>query len=214
MRAHELTGRTFGLLTVIERTGSLRNSARWLCQCECGRTTLVTSWELVRRGRKSCGCYTAARTHGHTSGGDVSLTYRSWKSMMARCFQPSNPAFAYYKKLGVTVCDRWRDFSNFLADMGERPSEGHSIDRHPNKTGDYEPGNCRWATKAEQTNNRVTNRTHFYNGRNYSLLELSKATGLSKEMLRHRIVRAGWPIELAVSTPPSPGQRIGVRAIS
>lgn len=85
--------------------------------------------------------------------------------MVARCSYPSNPAFAHYKKMGVKICDGWLKFENFLADMGERPGMAYSIDRHPNNLGNYEPGNCRWATAKEQCRNRRGNHMVMLNGR-------------------------------------------------
>ncbi len=122
--------------------------------------------------------------------------------MIARCTYPSNPAFAYYKKRGITVCKRWRIFENFLTDMGERPP-GTSIDRFPNNDGNYEPGNCRWTTKRKQANNRITNIRFTYKGKSYTLANLSRITGVNKETLRSRLCRSAlpWTVEGAVSTP-------------
>jgi hypothetical protein len=123
--------------------------------------------------------------------------------MIARCTQPSSPAFAYYKKRGITVCERWRKFENFLVDMGERPSPKHTLDRKENN-GNYEPGNVRWATKQEQANNRITNVRFMYKGNAYTLAELARVTGVSKELLRSRLMRCRrpWTVEGAVTTPP------------
>jgi hypothetical protein len=126
--------------------------------------------------------------------------------MISRCTQPSHPAFAYYQKRGITVCERWRKFENFLADMGERPGSAgeYTLDRIDNDRG-YEPGNCRWATKREQANNRVTNLHFTYKGKQYTLAELSRETGVSKELLRSRLYRrGGWSVEGAVETPTTP----------
>lgn len=129
--------------------------------------------------------------------------------MIARCTQPSNPAFAYYTANGITVCDRWRTFELFLADMGERPSLAHSLDRFPDKTGNYEPGNVRWATKREQANNRVTNVLFEHGGETITFAELVRRTGKPKELLRSRLLRAPkpWSVEEAISRPLSRGRR-------
>ena len=125
--------------------------------------------------------------------------------MIARCTQPSNPAFEHYQKRGIAVCDRWRSFENFLADVGERPSMKHSLDRYPNNDGNYEPGNVRWATKQQQANNRLTNLTFRYRGKDYTIAELVRATGVPKETLRVRLVRpGGWSVDDAVETPTIP----------
>lgn len=91
-------------------------------------------------------------SHGHTRGGDPSGAYRSWVAMRARCRNPNAESYERYGGAGVTVCDRWERFENFLADMGERP-EGRSVDRI-DSNGNYEPSNCRWATAQEQSQNR------------------------------------------------------------
>lgn len=147
--------------------------------------------------------------HGHSNsdGGKQSPTYRSWASMIARCTQPSSAGFAHYQKLGITVCARWRVFDNFLADMGERPSRVYTLDRYPDQKGNYEPGNCRWATRREQANNRTTNKLFEFQGEMLTYREIARRTGLSDELLRHRLLRAGWSVERAVSSAQVPGKR-------
>lgn len=127
--------------------------------------------------------------------------------MIARCTLPSNPAYEHYKRLGITVCERWLDYRNFLADMGERPSLAHSLDRWPNNDGNYEPGNVRWATRREQANNRRTNVLFEYQGEAITFAELVRRTGMDKELLRHRLLRAGWPLEKALTAAKQPGAR-------
>jgi hypothetical protein len=202
----DITNQRFGRLLAIGRAYSKPNRGIfWHCLCDCGKTSTVRGASL-RTGRViSCGC--AKGRHKHSGNGadrERSPTYRSWQSMIARCAQPSNPAFAHYKRRGITVCDRWRNFENFLADMGERPS-GTTLDRWPNNDGNYEPGNCRWATKQEQGNNRITNIHFTYRGVKFTLAELVRHTGVSKETLRVRLVRpGGWSVEDAVETPTIP----------
>jgi hypothetical protein len=133
--------------------------------------------------------------------------------MLARCTQPANPAYAHYKERGITVCERWRTFENFLADMGERPGgkREYTIERRDNDRG-YEPGNCRWATWQQQGNNRSTNIRFTYKGKEYTLAELARTTGVSKETLRVRLVRpGGWDVEKAVETPVMSRQERGRR---
>lgn len=204
----DLSNLKFSKLTAVEHVGTKRNNAVWRCVCECGKERLVMSGKLISGHTRSCGCTHGWKTHGHSYvNGKQSPTYKSWASMIARCTYPSNPAFKYYKTRGITICERWRKFENFLADMGERPSLELSVDRHPNNDGNYEPGNCRWATKREQANNRVTNKMFIYKGQEMTFANLVRATGLDKDFLRHRLLRAGWSVEEAVSKPPSPGQR-------
>lgn len=141
--------------------------------------------------------------HGHTSRTWRSPTYSSWSNMIARCTQPSAPNHAHYKMRGIRVCDRWRGFENFLADMGERPAK-LTLERINNDRG-YEPGNCRWASRREQGNNRVTNLWFVYRGQKFTLADLARHTGVSKEVLRSRLCRSKkpWTVEGAVSTPVS-----------
>lgn len=130
--------------------------------------------------------------------------HRAWCQMMARCYwsKPGDRHFSLYQGAGVSVCERWHDFVNFLADMGQKPSPQHSLDRYPNPAGNYEPGNCRWATAKQQANNWCTrNRRIEYRGEYLLLSEWAARLGIARESLRDRI-DAGWPIEKALTTPP------------
>jgi hypothetical protein len=129
--------------------------------------------------------------------------------MICRCTYESVFGFDYYKWRGITVCDRWRKgedgksgFECFLEDMGERPGLEYSLDRYPNNDGNYEPTNCRWATKRQQGNNRCDNRVFIYRGRAFTLTELAKEANIPVERLRHRLLRSSnWSVEDAVSAP-------------
>lgn len=160
-------GMKFNRLTVIQRHGSQKthdkraSSAVWLCKCECGNFTTSTSYKLTSGYKKSCGCafIDAVTTHGKSSA----RIYNIWQHMITRCSEKCDPASInhYYGK-GIRVCDRWKNFENFLADMGE-PKDGMSIDRiDPN--GNYEPSNCRWATNKQQSKNKTTNKIVSING--------------------------------------------------
>lgn len=157
-RRKDLTGKRIGRWTVLGFIGAhpKQGDAMWLCRCECG-TERVRSSRHFRSGSRSCGC--THTKHGHmrrTNGVAVgSPTYRSWQGMIMRCHNPQRKCFEYYGARGITVCEQWHDFKNFLSDMGQRP-EGLSLERI-NNDGNYEPNNCKWATRLEQTNNKRGN---------------------------------------------------------
>jgi len=151
----DLTGQRFGRL-VVERMQDMRKGrAMWLCQCDCGNMAVVQSGRLTAKRTQSCGCYrrenSAAMqtTHSMTR----SPTYLTWVSMLQRCENPKATGYKYYGEKNVVVCPRWHDFELFLEDVGCRP-EGRTLDRYPNPAGDYEPGNVRWATPKEQSQNK------------------------------------------------------------
>lgn len=137
--------------------------------------------------------------HGHCLGDQSTTTYNIWISMRNRCERPKARGYKNYGAKGVSVCERWKLFENFLADMGPRPSADKSIDRFPNKTGNYEPGNCRWATQREQQNNRTNNHRITINGVTLTLSEWARAAGLKPSLVNDRINRYGWTIQMALS---------------
>lgn len=191
-----MIGRRFGRLVVsCESQRSRAREAKWDCRCDCGRTA-VSATHALRTGRTvSCGCSKREqaadrlRTHGLSNKTESpSLAYGTWVGLKQRCLNPKNPGFANYGGRGITVCESWAEsFEAFLADVGERPSLRHSLDRIDNDKG-YEPGNCRWATRREQNTNKRDTIRLTHGGRTLSLLEWSDVTGIPHQILYQRWV--------------------------
>lgn len=148
----DITNQRFGRLVAVKPSDSdAKGKKRWLCQCDCGHSTVTTGDRLRQGITRSCGCRRNHR-HGH-AGSDRHELYTCWNNMIQRCTNPSHPGYKFYGGRGITVCERWHDFPFFLADVGERPGRDLSIDRIDND-GNYEPGNVRWADRKTQTMNR------------------------------------------------------------
>lgn len=153
------TGERVGRLLVVDFAEPNPSGHRqFRCRCDCGAETVATASNLRSGKTRSCGCLRSdvglkgTRTRLVRHGLCGTPTYRSWQGMIQRCTNPKVPKWKHYGGRGITVCERWRDFTNFLADMGERP-DGRTLDR-TDPDGNYEPGNCRWATAVEQRHNR------------------------------------------------------------
>lgn len=210
-RGRNLVGLRYSRLTVISYAGkNSRLDAYWECICDCGKTTVVTGHNLTRKNTKSCGCLHAEilKTPGkkfHWKHGFSPLrgkkpTYYVWATMIQRCTNPNSEKYRIYGARGITVCERWFDFKNFLADMGERPSPKHSIGRIENN-GNYEPSNCRWETSKQQARNRRDNHFLEFNGKTATLVEWSEITGIEYNALKNRINNLGWPASRALTQP-------------
>jgi hypothetical protein len=194
----EMAGQRFGRWLVVERTGSTK-TAYWLCRCDCGAERAVNGSSLRKGLSQSCGCLgrelSAQRRLKH--GGKGSPEYRVWAGMKTRCLNPNDKHFKDYGGRGIKVCERWLSFEMFRHDMGPRPSAGHSIDRR-DSDGDYEPGNCRWATSKEQTRNYSRNRLYAIGDVAKCLVEWCEEYG-KRYHLVHARLRRGWPLERALA---------------
>lgn len=153
----------YGRLQIIKSIKSFQVSPNkkrtvYLCQCDCGKQTIVLTYHLKSGHTSSCGCLHKEKFNNYKHGLKHHPLYHTWTDMKQRCLNPNNKRYCDYGGRGITVHDRWRaenGFVNFLQDMGERP-EGKTLDRI-NNDGNYEPSNCRWATIQEQNLNTRRN---------------------------------------------------------
>jgi hypothetical protein len=169
------------------------------CLCDCGKTVSVTFNDLSRGKTQSCGC--ALVTHGFCTNEGEHPLYRTWTAMIQRCTNPETERYEDWGGRGIKVCERWlHSFPNFLADVGERPP-GKTLDRWPDKNGNYEPGNVRWATVKEQQRNMRSNRVFTVQGVTGCMIELCEHFKISTSTVKHRIDGMKWSPEKAFTTP-------------
>ncbi len=155
-----------------------------LCRCSCGAIMRKRVSHIIRGEVKSCGCKTvemkskALIRHGYSRYKNVSSEYIIWSRMKSRCDNPADRNYFNYGGRGISICERWvNSFDNFIYDMGPKPSPKHSIDRIDNN-GNYEPGNCRWATQAEQCNNTRRNARYYIDGGGETQAQLARRFGI------------------------------------
>lgn len=195
-------GQRFGRLVCLEPRGQdSRGCFLWAFKCDCGTIKVIRGNHVYHGKIVSCSCEAAARcsknfkSHGLTE----TVEYHSWRSLKSRCYNPSNKKYPSYGGRGITVCHRWMDsFENFIADMGNKPTPRHTIDRINNDLG-YSPENCRWATPKEQSLNTRRNVFFEFNGKRLTVSEWSEETGISRSCINHRLER-GWGIERTLTT--------------
>lgn len=201
-----MTGKVSGFLTVIRRAGSRSRAngkpyATWLCRCTCGKEVEVIGQHLRTGRRKACaqGHFWASTTRKALAG-KYRPEYRSWRSMRKRCSEKDRHNYKHYGGRGITICDRWKDsFENFLADLGPKPTPEHTLERN-DVNGNYEPANCRWATRIEQYRNMQRSVYVEYEGKRMLMFELVASLGLSRAAVYGRL-KNGWSLEQALAIP-------------
>lgn len=184
----QILGQRFGMWTVIADAPKKSRRTQWICRCDCGAERSVLTIHLVRETSTSCGC---DRPRGpeskHYKHGSDPALYGIWCNIIQRCENANNPNYKSYGGRGIGICARWRnDFAAFAADMGERPSKDHSIDRVDNDKG-YDPGNCRWATPGQQMRNTRRNNLVVHEGKIIPLIEATEATGVNYGTAKWRL---------------------------
>lgn len=200
-----MVGERFGRLVVSLEAGQDKyTSWLYLCKCDCGKDKVVAGWLLRRGDVQSCGCLQkeilqkqADATFIH--GARKTKAFSIWHNMRTRCYNKKATYYADYGGRGVTVCERWAKFANFLEDMGQ-PPEGMTLERADNELG-YSKENCLWASRKAQANNRRSSRFIEYNGQTKTLQQWAEATGLQRATIAYRLDKAGMSIEEALTTP-------------
>ena len=181
-------GDRFGKLTVIKRDETRADNRYYICKCDCGKIVSVMGKLLLNGVTRSCGCYRQElmTTHGLSR----TKIYRTWSDMRSRCHNPNDTGFKNYGERGIAVCDEWRNdfvaFYEYVSKLEHFGEEGYSLDRI-NVNGNYEPGNLRWATDAEQRRNRTDNHYVEVGGESLIITDLSKATGIGIPTLVRRL---------------------------
>ena len=202
-RAVDIAGQKFGRLFVLGPIKQTANSSIvWRCQCDCGNIADVLGGSLRDGKTQSCGCYNreSSRERVYSHGMKGTRIYRIWNAMKARCKYPSSPSYENYGARGVSVCQQWQDsfedFHFYVAQLPHFDEDGYSLDRIDND-GNYEPGNIKWSTRAEQSSNKRNNLLITFNGKTQCVAAWSREVGVPTGTIAYRI-RHGWPIERAL----------------
>lgn len=188
MKAIDITGQKFGRLTAIKKNGfdvsPSRKHIKWDCLCDCGNFTNTRVNALKSGGTISCGCAVVGNVkHGLSKTSE----YLVWNNIKARCNNPKNTEYKNYGERGIKVCSDWESsFDNFYRDMGQKPSQKHSIDRIDNSLG-YSKENCRWADAKTQSRNKRNNRFYTFNGMTMCITDWASYLGVSFSTLHERI---------------------------
>lgn len=201
-----IVGQRYGRLRVLAAAPRRGHNPAWFCRCDCGTATVAIASNLRGGNTQSCGCYHAEVTSAVKTihGRCKSTEYTSHQAMMARCYSSANIGFRLYGGRGIVVCDRWRlgedgksGFQCFLADMGQKPTARHSLDRI-NVNGNYQPDNCRWATPYDQARNTRRNTWVEFRGHRMILADAIRLSGLNRTLVMQRLAR-GWAMEAALN---------------
>lgn len=194
----DLIGRRFGRLVVIEAVESGNSHGqKFLCKCDCGGSTISFQSNLKRGHSGSCGCLqrelmsNAKRTHGASVGRVLTAEYKCWRSIKMRCYNENSKSYKDYGGRGILMSESWLgSYSNFIMDMGLRPSAKHSIERRDNDEG-YNVENCVWATRKEQSRNKRNSVKIEYNGKIYNSKEFSEICKFHEKTIRRKVRKVG-----------------------
>jgi hypothetical protein len=199
-KRHDLSGIRFGRLVAITRAeDGKRGTSRWWCTCDCDKNVIISANQLRTGRTRSCGCL---RSERDLTSKKMKPEYHIWCGIISRCENAHVKTYHLYGGRGIRIDPEWRaDFNAFFRDMGPRPSELHSVDRI-NANGNYEPENCRWASRLEQANNKRNTRYVMYRDQ---MLSLCNAIRLAGSVIHYEAawirIKSGWTVERAIETP-------------
>ncbi|MBO3398543.1 hypothetical protein JJB71_13440 [Clostridium perfringens] len=205
MTLENLIGKRFGKLKVVKQSHSKNYRRYWECECDCGNKTIVTTSRLKNGHTKSCGCLSKeVTTKRNTKHGKRNTRiYEIWAGMKKRCLNKKSISYKNYGGRGVSICEEWKNsfekFYNWAINNGY--NENLTIDRI-DVNGNYEPNNCRWCTKKEQSNNKRNNRYITINKETKTLSEWANYYKIKSKVVENRINRYKWSIEEALEIVP------------
>lgn len=202
MTRMNLTGQRYGRWAVIRSADVKSDPPKWVCKCDCGVFREVHQNRLRQGGSLSCGCYNreVSIAVNTSHGGSRSPEYRTWDAMIQRCTNPKHKNYVHYGGRGISVSPEWRKFENFIRDMGPRLKDKGTIERDDVNKG-YEPGNCRWASQEEQSNNTRRSVYLEFRGERRTIRQWATCTGIHYNTLKKRL-KSGWSIERILTSPP------------
>lgn len=208
-RFNNILGERYGRLVVIKQAGKDKHGGYlWLCKCDCGNERVILANSLLCGKTQSCGCYSreVVGKCNITHGKSGTRLYRLWRSMITRCECTVSKCYKNYGGRGIKVCDEWRNdyqaFHDWALETGydeNAPKGQYTIDRI-DVNGNYEPSNCRWATKTEQANNKRNNHFLELNGERHTVKEWSEITGIKAGSILSRI-HLGWDTRRILQEP-------------
>lgn len=222
MEDKDVIGKRFGKLIAVRQVDDYiapngNRHKKFMCKCDCGKTTLTLKDHLVSGKTKSCGCLRKEASKRMTTHGEIhTRLYRIWGNMVNRCTNPNNPAWDNYGGRGIIVCDEWRSYENFRDWARANGYDNElTIDRINNDDG-YYPDNCRWVSDRVQANNKRSNHLIEYNGVTKTMAEWAEVLGVSYRNLHNRIQSLGWSVDRAFNQPyrKSPTPRCNVSNIN
>ncbi len=202
MRGKNILGRRYGRLAVtFGPVSGAGPCLSWICLCDCGKEKRINGSNLRLGKTLSCGCLQKERSSAgtQTHGLSKSAEYNVWCKMRLRCGDPAERNYPRYGGRGIRVCDRWKNFEAFIADMGPRPSPSHSIERKDNNS-DYSPSNCIWALPKQQQNNKSTNVVIELDGHRLTVTQWAERIGIKDKTLYARLA-SGWSPERVITEP-------------